>query len=218
MKSDYAVTGIRWLTEETFVLSTERKDLKFDAGQLVSLGPRGMGVNREYSVYSGEKDSQLEFLVRKVRGGTVSVALAKLKPGDLVFVLGPYSDFRLKELASSKSPIWFIATGTGIAPFRSMVRSNPDLDFKVIHGVREPEERYDFADYPAARYQACISGKDAEKGGAFRGRVTDYLRSAQLPKNGHFYLCGNNKMITDAYAILREAGVSSNNIHSEVFF
>jgi ferredoxin--NADP+ reductase len=219
MNRDYQVIDLRWVTSDTFVLRTERKDLKFEAGQLVSLGPRGLGVNREYSLYSSEKDPHLDFLIRKVQNGTVSLALSKLKKGDNVFILGPYSDFRLKNLATSRRPLWFVATGTGIAPFCSMVRSNADLNYRMIHGVRTLGERYDHEQYAPDRYIACISEDKISAGpGLYQGRVTEFLRTVELPENGMFYLCGNNKMITDAYRLLRDRGVSSDDIQSEVFF
>ncbi len=54
------------------------------------------GVNREYSMYSDANAPHLEFLIRQVAGGTVSPALAAVKPGDSVEIDGPYGEFTLK--------------------------------------------------------------------------------------------------------------------------
>jgi ferredoxin-NADP reductase len=225
MQNDPQILLIRPLGQDCFVLRCTRGDLKFDAGQLVSLGPRGFGINREYSIYSGEKDDYLEFLIRRIRNGTVSKLLFDLKPHDKVFVLGPYSNFRIKNTLKSNRPHWLIATGTGIAPFHSMVRSYPELNYKIIHGVRTSEEMYDREDYSVGRYVACISGtKSHLRSGlagmesAFSGRVTSYLEQDSLPNNAIFYLCGNKNMINETFEILLSKGVSSDDIHSEVFF
>ena len=218
MLRDYQVISIRHLTEDCFVLRTERKDLKFDAGQLVSLGPRGMGVNREYSIYSGEQAQHLEFLVRNITDGTVSKRLSRLETGDKVFILGPYSEFKIKHTVKSHRPHWLIATGTGIAPFHSIVQSYPQLNYRMIHGIRLASEKYDAQDYAPDSYLPCISKDRQGDRVAFSGRVTHYLSEAPLPPKGVYYLCGNNHMITEAYKILISRGVSSDDIHSEVFF
>lgn len=220
MLRDHHVIHVREITPNCFVLRIERNDLKFEAGQLVSLGPRGLGVNREYSIYSGEQDPYLEFLIRKVNDGTVSIALSKVTPQSKVFVLGPYSDFKIKNTLKNDRPHWLIASGTGIAPYHSMIKSNPNLNYRLIHGVRFKDERYDLNDYDQHRFVACLSqeSKETLPTNAFSGRVTDYIKQAELPKDCVYYICGNNRMITEVYDILKDRSVSPDNIHSEVFF
>ena len=74
------------------------------------------GVNREYSTYSGEHEEHLDFLIKEVEGGLVSVQLKSLKPGDGVEIHGFYGNFRIKSPDDGRS-YCFVATGTGIAPF-----------------------------------------------------------------------------------------------------
>jgi ferredoxin-NADP reductase len=109
----------------------------------------------------------------------------------------------------------FIATGTGIAPFHAFVLSRAELDYTIIHGVRELSHCYDREAYARARYVPCVS---RERCDAFHGRVTDYLRERTLPAGAHVYLCGNHTMIEDVFELLRTQGVASDNIHAEVFF
>lgn len=208
------VRDLRWLEAGSFVLRVDRAGLRFTAGQCVSLGLWRSGVTREYSIYSGEQDDHLEFLVRVVRNGTVSPALAALRPGDPVYLAGPYSDFGLSS-ESLEAPHLLVATGTGIAPFHSFVRTHPRLDYLLLHGVRDPEQRYDFTAYETARYVACVSG---ESGPHFHGRVTAKLRQLDPRPRTRAYLCGNHAMIEECFDILRAKGVAADDVHAEVFF
>ncbi len=210
----HRVLDVAFLTEGTYRIRCERSGLEFKAGQCANLGFPGAGVNREYSAYSGEDDSHLDFLIKEVEGGLVSVQLKALKPGDEVEIHGFYGDFRIKSPDDGR-PYRFIATGTGIAPFRSFVRSYPDLDYAIVHGVRFARERYDCQDYAANRYISCVS---REPGGDFRGRVTDYLKINPVERDAVCYLCGNRAMISEVYELLRQQGVGSDNIISEAFF
>jgi ferredoxin/flavodoxin---NADP+ reductase len=210
----HLVQSLRWLDPSTFVLRIDRNDLQFKAGQCISLGRWNAGVNREYSVYSGEHEPYLELLIKAIKGGTVSPALAVLRPRDPVYVAGPYSDFVLGDDTGGKKFV-FVATGTGIAPFHAFVTSRPGLDYSVIHGVRELAHCYDRTVYAPERYVACVS---RERCDAFHGRVTDYLNERPLPADTHVYLCGNHTMIEDAFDVLRAQGIASDRIHAEVFF
>ena len=124
----YKVLEIEHLTESTFRLRTERPAVHIRAGQCFSVGPKGLGVNREYSMYSGAEDPYLDFLIRRVERGVVSAALRNVRVGDEVEIGGPYGEFCLQESVSDRRYL-FIATGTGIAPFRSYVKTSPSLDF-----------------------------------------------------------------------------------------
>lgn len=209
------ILGIRNLTENTYVLRTERRGFEFIPGQCVNIGLVGGAVNREYSTYSSEKeDKYLEFLIKKVDGGLVSVGISKLKPGGRVTLDGAYGRFVL-QAPKAKQKYMFIASGTGIAPFHSFAKSYPGLDYQIIHGIRTIDEQYDKKDYDKKRYVACVS---REKGGDFSGRVTDYLNKLKISPDTVYYLCGNNGMINDVYDILRERGVNGSNIFTEVFF
>jgi len=93
------VLSIRILTESTYILRIERNKFKFIPGQCVNIGLVGSAVNREYSTYSGTKDTYLEFLIRKINGGAVSVGLSQLTPGEEVTLDGAYGTFTIKKPA-----------------------------------------------------------------------------------------------------------------------
>lgn len=208
------VLEIRNLTNSTYVLKTVRNNFKFIPGQCVNIGLIGSAINREYSLYSGVDDDYLEFLIKKITGGTVSTGLSKLKKGDEVTLDGAYGEFIIKD-PQLRGKFMFIGSGTGIAPFHSFVKSYPKTDFQIIHGIRSSSEQYDRGDYGKGKYVACVS---KGVGGDFPGRVTDYLKKIPLPFDTLYYLCGNRAMINDVYDILRVRGINGSNIFTEVFF
>ncbi len=165
-------------------------------------------------MYSGANDEYLEFLIRVVEGGCVSPFIAQLKVGDHLEIDGPYGEFCLREPVSEKQHYLFIASGTGIAPFRSFVRTYQNLDYTILHGIRHAQECYDAKDYPDDRYISCIS----RNSGGTSQRLTDYLRNHPPSPSSVVYLCGNRNMIVDAFEILREHGVPGDNLFTEVFF
>lgn len=214
LTTDHRVEDIRWLSAETFVVRTERKGQTLRAGQCFSIGTRNAAINREYSIYSAEGDPYLEFLVRRVEGGAVSSALAHLTAGDIVQISGPYGSFCLSEGDITERHFVFVASGTGIAPFASFVRTFPQLDYWLFHGVRHESETYDQDFYASERYVPCIS---QPLSGDSR-RVTQALSQVEMDTESLYYLCGNRNMITDTVTVLRDAGVPGGNIFMETFF
>ena len=212
----YKVLNIRDLSPSTYILRLERKKLDFKPGQCFNLGLKGSGINREYSIYSGVDDSYLEFLIKEVKSGSVSPALRKVKPGDEVALHGPYGAFIISSDRAKKTLFTFIATGTGIAPFHSFVRTYPDLDYRIINGIRTAKERYDYSDYDSKRLTTCVTRDDCWSG--FKGRVTDYLQQNYIDPTQIYFLCGNQGMIQKSYDLLRIKGVSGDHIFTEAFF
>ncbi len=211
----YKVENIKILTEHTFVLTLPKSRFKFVAGQHISLSIAGDYQSREYSIYSAEESENLEVLVKEVEGGYFSPKLKHLKVGDMVEVHGPFGKFGLDEKHKDSHKHVFIASGTGIAPFHSIVKSFPELDYHLIHGVRYVEEGYEMEEYANERFTLCTS---RDKKGDFNGRLTQYLKKTKFDKNTCFYLCGNSDMIFDSMEILNDKGFGRENITVEVYF
>lgn len=211
----YKVQHIKNLTESTFLLRLPKSRFKFEAGQHISLSIAGDYQSREYSIYSAEDADFLDVLVKEVEGGYFSPKLKHLKKGDMVEVHGPFGRFGLDTKKLDTHQHIFIASGTGIAPFHSMVKSHPGLDYKVIHGVRYANEAYEREEYENDRFFLCTSRDDE---GDYKGRLTGYLKEAEFEKNSCFYLCGNSDMIFDAMEILKEKGFSRDDVNVEVYF
>ena len=212
----YKVLNIRDLSPSTYILRLERKKLNFKPGQCFNLGLKGSGINREYSIYSGVDDPYLEFLIKDVIGGSVSPALRKVNPGEEIDLHGPYGSFIINPDKIKNTLYTFIATGTGIAPFHSFVRAYPNLDYRIINGVRTAEERYEYNDYDRKRLTTCVTRDDCWSG--FKGRVTDYLQQHYIDPTQIYFLCGNQGMIQKGYDLLRIKGVSGDQIFTEAFF
>ncbi len=212
----HKVIEVRMLTESTYVLRLTKNDFQFEAGQYLVMGTKNDHRKREYSIYSSPADSFLEVLIREVEEGDVSKKLKRLKPGDYVDVEGPYGRFNLSEASkSNEQKVLFIATGTGLSPCHSIVKTYPTLDYKVVHGVRYGHEAYEKDHYLQNRYLLCAS---RDENGDFKGRVTDYLAQHPVDANTECYLCGNSNMIYEVFDLLREQGVNRKQIHTEVYF
>jgi ferredoxin--NADP+ reductase/benzoate/toluate 1,2-dioxygenase reductase subunit len=209
------VQSIRMITDFAYVLKFDRNQKPFIAGQHVILGIKNENNAREYSVYSGEQDDYFEVLVKEVLEGDVSKRLKKLKPGSQLQMDGPLGFFTIEPSDIESKKFVFLATGSGIAPFRSFVRSYPNLDYTLLHGVRYAGEAYDRQDYDPGRYLLCTT---ADQSGDFHGRITDYLRQHPIDTQAHYYLCGNVKMIHEAFDILKDKNVAQENMHAEVYF
>lgn len=211
----YRVLDIRILTDSTFVLKLPKSRFKFEAGQHISLSIKGDYQSREYSIYSAEEGENLEILVKEVEGGYFSPKLKHLKKGDLLEIHGPFGKFGLDKKRHETRKHVFIASGTGIAPFHSMIKSNPGLNYRLIHGVRYANEAYEKEHFDSEKFVLCTSRDDS---GDFRGRVTDYLKQTEFENDTSFYLCGNSDMIFDAMEILKEKGFERDNVNVEVYF
>lgn len=226
------VTSFRMLTPTVFELSFETDpSILFTGGQFVSViipgaGPNGRDLRRAYSVASPPEKKSLELCVKLVEGGPGTQYLYTLRPGSTFRVMAPYGDFVYQTLPSRS--VCFIATGTGIAPFRSMMLSkqfqdNPPQKAFCLFGVRTEDEllyQDTLPKIPGLTFVNAVSQPSASWVG-FRGRVTDYMRSLEetFPwLNTDYYLCGNGGMITEIKALLTEKGVPKASIHQEVYY
>jgi ferredoxin/flavodoxin---NADP+ reductase len=205
-----------WLSDTTFVLRIERNGLEFRAGQYVVLGFPGERISREYSIYSSERDPYIDLLIKEVDQGEMTPRLKQLMPDDLLTIDGPFGFFVMPDLViHERQPVVFVATGTGISPFRSFILSYPDIEYTLLHGIRHLSETYHMHDYDPARYIPCVSSGE---GYGFRGRVTDYLSHNEINTNAFYYLCGNSAMVDEVIDILEERGISPDRIKTEIFF
>ncbi len=226
------VTRFRELTPTVFEVAFKpSSELSFEAGQFISIivpgaGPHGRDLRRAYSIASAPEQHPVELCVKLVEGGPGTNFLFKLRPGDQFRGMAPYGDFTYEPKPGRHA--CFIATGTGIAPFRSMILSdffkqNVPAGATCLLGVSDEAEVLYDAELKAIsglRWVPCVSRPKGDWAG-FRGRVTDYLRSLgeDYPwQQSEFYLCGSGAMIDEVKQILAERGVEKTSIHQEVYF
>jgi len=203
------------LTPESFIIRLDRKNFQFEPGQYVVIRIPDKNKGREYSIYSGTNDDYLDFLVREIPEGEFSRYLRHLTPGSELDVEGPKGYFILDEKAKQGQPILMIATGTGISPFHSYVKSYPALNYRIIHGVHFADEAYGRESFNQEQYLLCTSRRDD---GDYFGRVSYYLKENKVDKEMVCYLCGNSDMIDEVTTILEKQGLQPSNIRTEVFF
>lgn len=212
----HEILDVRHLTESTFIIRMERNDIQFKTGQHINVGPANSIHTREYSIYSGENDDYLDILVKEVTDGFISPVLKSQQPGNMLIVEEPVGYFSLPRNLNFSEKLLFVASGTGISPFHSFIRSYPDLNYQLIHGIRNNTEKYDSEFYASDRYLACTSRQKSDN--SFFGRVTHYLEENPVEPSTRCYICGNSGMIHDVYDILEKQGIPTEMIHAEIYF
>jgi benzoate/toluate 1,2-dioxygenase reductase component len=207
----------RWFTEEAFEIRFRRPpQFQFNPGQRVRF--IWNEVERDYTPVSSPQDEEIDFLVRSVKGGVFSSALASAREGDPFHFTGPHGYFCFYP---SERLSVFVATGTGVAPFVAMARAGVK-DFILLHGVRRFLDLYyePLFRKTARRYVPCLSAvKDQEEGvpGGFAGRVTKYLADHLESGAYDFYLCGNADMIKDVILLVDQRFPDSR-VYTETFY
>lgn len=194
---------------------TVKRPFDFVPGQVVKLTTSYTIAPRLYSIASGTSDNHLSFLFDLKAEGELTPILAALKPGQTILVSQPFGEFVCHE----EQAVW-VASGTGIAPYLSMIRSGMVTGKTLIHGVRYAENfffREELELLLGSSYVKCCSGNSTSA--MFHGRVTNYLQlNVDIPLNRKYYLCGNPEMVVDTREVLLAKGVAYKNILAEIYF
>jgi CDP-4-dehydro-6-deoxyglucose reductase len=215
-------------------LTFERADgvgLTFDAGQWVSLvlpGPDGE-LRRSYSIASAPDGSaRFDVAVTRVTTGHGSRYLHDLAIGATVTAIGPQGFFTRER---SPGPALFVATGTGVTPFRAMLqraeRAADATPTWLLFGVRHEEDavyRDELealaARAPSFRFFLTLS-QPHEPWDGRRGYVQHHARAlyeelATLAPKPHAFVCGLERMVSSMRELLRgEMGLPRELVHSE---
>lgn len=218
MNDRATVRRVGWFGPDVFELVLERPAwLAFVPGDCLALFAADGRVSRPYSIASGAGEDHVRILVRAMPGGEVSPYLASRQPGDEVRISPPFGWFRPGEHLRER-PCVFVATGTGIAPFLSFLKTDPDRAPAACHyGVRVAGDLVD-RDWLAGRCPLRVSVSREDAPGCHRGRVTDLLRLTNPDPETDYYLCGLDAMIDEVTAWLQQGGVPIRRIHRECFF
>lgn len=207
----------------------EPHTMEFSSGQYVSIKVDDKGTRRSYSICSTPAITHgFELLVDVAPQGIGTQYLENMAFGDEVSILGPLGQFTLDE-SKPGDAIVMIATGSGIAPFRSMIHDllqhqNDTRPIYMHWGMRHAEKLFwldEWQDLEKAfgsfRFHPVIS-RPIPDWNLCRGRVTDCLGLHDLPENAEYYLCGGKPMIDDMIPLLIKRGVPENMIYHEKFF
>jgi len=208
------VTDNTEVSPGVFLISWRQK-VPFIPGQVVKLALDRLQPPRIYSVCSGTSEDKFSVLFNIKEEGYLTPRLAAAIPGDEFLVSKPYGSFH-----GDHTPAYWIATGTGIAPFYSMFQSGLSDQKILIHGARNLSQFYfeDELEWALGdRYIRCCSGEQSCN--VFPGRVTSYLvERNQFPKDYKYYLCGKSLMVVDVRDLLISKGIPYENIFAEIYF
>ncbi|MBN1650420.1 MAG: FAD-dependent oxidoreductase [Bacteroidales bacterium] len=208
------VTEIQEIAPGVFTISMPRKE-DFRPGQMLALSLNKKEEPRLYSIASGNKAKEYRILFNIKSEGFLTPRLAELKVGDKLYCSHPFGSFY-----GGNNADWWIAAGTGIAPFISMLEAGMAESKTLIHGGRGLESFY-FADRFKTilneKYIQCSSSLNKE--GIYAGRLTEYLSTLEkLPAEINYYICGSSQLVVDVRDILIQKGVPYNHIIAEIYF
>jgi NAD(P)H-flavin reductase len=204
--------------------------LVFDPGQYVSVKVSPIGERRSYSIINTPDVSHGFHLLLDLKPMGVGTQYMKsLQFGSEIELLAPMGRFVIPE-NNTQEHLVFIATGSGISPFRSMIEDQlrnkqSQKKMTLFWGMRYANELFwldelqDLVDsFPNFNFHPVIS-QAPEEWTLCRGRVTDCLNVHALPDNALYFLCGNQQMITDVTALLTtQKGVDPSLVLTEKFF
>jgi ferredoxin--NADP+ reductase len=227
------VTSVHHWNDTLFSFKTSRDpSFRFKNGHFVMIGleTEGKPLMRAYSIASANYEEELEFLSIKVQDGPLTSRLQKIKVGDEILISRkPTGTLILDNLLPGKN-LWLIATGTGLAPFMSIIK-DPDVyeafDKVIItHGVRYVTElayQHEIEALPQNEFFGeMVEGKllyyPTVTREPFRhtGRLTHAMESGKITQdlglselnveNDRFMICGSPSMLKDTCAILNSMG------------
>ncbi|MFA5538442.1 MAG: ferredoxin--NADP reductase [Gemmobacter sp.] len=230
------VTAVRHWTERLFSFRVTRPaSLRFRSGEFVMIGlmgDNGKPLLRAYSIASPSWDEELEFYSINVPDGPLTSKLQHIQPGDEIILRPkPVGTLVLDALLPGKR-LWFLATGTGIAPFASLMRDpetydrydqvimmhtcrdQAELEYgrELVEGLRDDPLIGEFVGDKLLYYPTTTREPSARM-----GRITDNLASGKVfddlglppldPAGDRAMVCGSLEFNIDVKAILEAAGL-----------
>ena len=225
--------------EDAYMISTHVKNFSFkieqpavfnyQAGQFITIyfDVDAQSYHRSYSIANAPNTSgRIEFAASYVKNGPGSEFLFhQLKPGDRVQARGPFGRLLLQESAPPRYV--FIATSTGITPFRAMMpmlmqqlSQHADSRAVLLHGVKTRGDtlyHHEFMQWCAIgvqfSYRVYLSQEQQPIDPAqaqYHGHVQDAFPSLNFdPNHDIVYLCGNPNMVDNAFTLLKNQGFAS---------
>jgi ferredoxin--NADP+ reductase len=217
----------RW-TDKLFSLRVKADIGSFEAGQhaTLALPVGGTLVTRPYSFVNAPKEQPHEFHYMLLQDGPLTTRLARLEAMDVVFLAPTATGLFVLSAIPDAEKLWLLATGTGIAPFLSMLRTEaPWRRFKhvvLVHSARSAGELA-YGDAVAAvakehadQFKSITLTSREEAAGSMPGRISDTIADGRLekalglalePKGSQVMICGSPKAIGDITDELKPRGM-----------
>ncbi|MGM0481583.1 MAG: ferredoxin--NADP reductase [Pseudomonadota bacterium] len=227
--SGKVVENYRW-SDSVFSLRVIAEPFHFKAGQFVRLGLPSGGdkLLRAYSLASAPGAEFLDFVIAEVSAGELSPNLAKLRPGDVLNITQPASGFFTLDEVPDGDDLWLLATGTGIGPYISMLRTQQPWQrfsrINLVHGVRHAADlvyqqqiqQWQQQNPGQLGYQPVITRESIP--GALEQRIPQLIENNQLETaldcsltaTSQVMLCGNPEMIAQSRTALATKGLTKN--------
>ncbi len=228
------VTSVEHYTDRLFKFRITRPaSFRFRSGEFVMIGlPNAeKPVFRAYSIASPSWDEELEFYSIKVPGGPLTEHLQKIKVGDTVLMRKKPTGTLVNDALLPGKRLWMFSTGTGIAPFASLIR-DPETYEKfdeviLTHTCREVGELTYGKELVSQVKDDPLCGEFAQglrlystttrEDYPFMGRITDLMKSGKVfedlglppitPETDRGMICGSMEMLRDTKATLESFGL-----------
>ena len=235
--------SVRHWNEHLFSFTTTRdRGLRFKNGHflMVGLEVEGKPLLRAYSVVSPNYEEFLEFYSIKVPNGALTSRLQHVRPGDSVLISKKPTGTLVQNHLLPGKRLYLLATGTGLAPFMSMIRDPETYErfehVVLAHGVRYaselsyshtieqelPENEY-FGEQVKNQllYYPTVTREPFRN----QGRLTQLLESGKLnrdlglppldPEHDRVMICGNPNMLEELVTTLEGRGFREGASHEQ---
>lgn len=196
----------------------------FLPGQYVNIGVPGSGQHRSYSFSSMPGAQRMSFMIKQVPDGLMSTWLGTAQSGQMLEMTGPLGSFYLRSVTR---PLLFLAGGTGLAPFLSMLEvlamQGTSQPVHLVYGVTRDQDlvMVDRLEAYAARvsgftFSTCVA--DPQTTHPRQGYVTQHMPPEVLHGgNVDVYLCGPPPMVEAVQKHFKAEGIAPASFHYEKF-
>jgi ferredoxin--NADP+ reductase len=229
-----SVTSVHHWTDRLFSFKATRNPaFRFRSGQFTMIGLEieGRPLVRAYSLASANYEDQLEFFSIKVEDGPLTSRLRRLREGDPILVSRKATGTLVLDNLSPGRNLYLLATGTGLAPFLSLIKDPETYErferVVVVHGCRWAAELA-YGDFIAnvlpddelvgdsVREKLVYYPTVTREPFRHNGRISLLMGTGKLfddvglpaaePSTDRFMLCGSPNMLADLTAILKGGG------------
>ena len=233
------VLHVHHWTDRLFSFTTTRDaGLRFSNGHFTMIGLRvnDKPLLRAYSIASANYEEHLEFLSIKVEDGPLTSRLQHIQVGDAIVVGRKPTGTLLIDYLLPGKRLYLFATGTGLAPFMSIIRDPETYErFEkviLVHGVRQVNELayHDYLTQELPQHELLgemVSSQFLYYPTVTRepykntGRITDLMDNGKLfadlglptldPQQDRVMICGSPQMLKDLKSLLEHRGFQEGN-------
>lgn len=233
IKKPYVLDGIDKTTQDVTVFrfrSQENLSVDFTPGMFAMLfyknAATGEEIGRAFSIASAPPSNYFEFMVAMIHG-KITTKLETAKQGDVYYISAPYGQFKFDINAGKK--FLFLAGGTGIAPFFSMIRHikslGKSIDLNIIYSIKYPGEIIEKSEldaYVGDGMKLAITVTRPAPGDGWSGQ-TGHIDAEMIKKyvpdfaERISYVCGPPKFVQAVKAALVSLGINERAIKAEMW-